>query len=148
MDSGKLSSVLWIELWNLFWKSCKFHYVGNKEERLSSFLVALKPALMIEWGHIYAYGIMGNLYIWEDIVNAEQCLQVLEQHMLPSRQNLFNKSLAYFRDTHYHSSESVWLPLFPNLSHLYLIVYLCVFKLSVLFLLGQITLSPQWTVEH
>lgn len=54
-----------------------------------------EPASMMLWGCISEHGIMGNiiiLHIYEGTINAGLYLQVLEQHMPPSRQ----ENLAYF----------------------------------------------------
>uniref|UniRef100_A0AAR2KFA0 Tc1-like transposase DDE domain-containing protein n=1 Tax=Pygocentrus nattereri TaxID=42514 RepID=A0AAR2KFA0_PYGNA len=44
-----------------------------------------KPASLMVWGCVSAHG-MGNLHICEGTINAERYIQVLEQHMLPSKQ--------------------------------------------------------------
>ncbi len=43
-----------------------------------------KPASLMVWGCISAYGI-GGLHVLEGTMNAESYIKVLEQHMLPSR---------------------------------------------------------------
>ncbi|KAK3563338.1 hypothetical protein QTP86_021817, partial [Hemibagrus guttatus] len=43
-----------------------------------------KPASLMVWGCMSACG-MGSLHIWKGTINAERYIQVLEQHMLPSR---------------------------------------------------------------
>uniref|UniRef100_A0AAR2L1I4 Transposase Tc1-like domain-containing protein n=1 Tax=Pygocentrus nattereri TaxID=42514 RepID=A0AAR2L1I4_PYGNA len=45
-----------------------------------------KPASLMVWGCVSAHG-MGNLHICEGTINAERYIQVLEQHMLPSKQH-------------------------------------------------------------
>ncbi len=45
------------------------------------------------WGCINAYG-MGSLHVLEGTMNAERYIKVLEQHMLPSRQRLFQQDNA------------------------------------------------------
>ncbi len=47
-----------------------------------------KPAYLMVWGCISAYS-MGSLHVLEGTTNAERYIKVLEQHMLPSRQRLF-----------------------------------------------------------
>ncbi len=47
-----------------------------------------KPAYLLVWGCISAY-CMGSLHVLEGTRNDERYIQVLEQHMLPSRQCLF-----------------------------------------------------------
>ncbi len=44
-------------------------------------------------GCISAYG-MGSLHVLEGTMNAERYIKVLEQHMLPSRQRLFQQDNA------------------------------------------------------
>ncbi|KAK3536187.1 hypothetical protein QTP70_035034, partial [Hemibagrus guttatus] len=43
-----------------------------------------KPASLMVWGCMSACG-MGSLHIWKGTINAERYIQVLEQHLLPSR---------------------------------------------------------------
>ncbi len=47
-----------------------------------------KPASLMVWGCMSVCG-MGSLHIWKGTINAERYIQVLEQHMLPSRRRLF-----------------------------------------------------------
>ncbi len=47
-----------------------------------------KPASLMVWGCISAY-CMGSLHVLEGTRNDERYIQVLEQHMLPSRRRLF-----------------------------------------------------------
>ena len=47
-----------------------------------------KPASVMVWGCVSAHG-TGNLHICEGTIKAERYTQVLEQHMLPSKQCLF-----------------------------------------------------------
>lgn len=46
-----------------------------------------KPASLMVWGCMNACG-MGSLHIWKGTINAERYIQVLEQHMLPSKRRL------------------------------------------------------------
>ena len=48
-----------------------------------------KPASVVVRGCVSAHGIMGNLHISEGTISAEKYIQVLEQHMLRSKQRLF-----------------------------------------------------------
>ena len=41
-----------------------------------------KLASLMVWGCMRAYGV-GSLHIWNSTINAEQYIEVLEQHMLP-----------------------------------------------------------------
>ncbi len=47
-----------------------------------------KPESLMVWGCISVYG-MGSLHVSEGTVKAERYEKVLKQHMLPSRQHLF-----------------------------------------------------------
>ncbi len=42
------------------------------------------------WGCINAH-VMGSLHVFEGTTNAERYIKVLEKHMLPSRQRLFQQ---------------------------------------------------------
>uniref|UniRef100_A0AAR2J4N9 Tc1-like transposase DDE domain-containing protein n=1 Tax=Pygocentrus nattereri TaxID=42514 RepID=A0AAR2J4N9_PYGNA len=55
-----------------------------------------KPASLMVWGYVSAHG-MGNLHICEGTINAERYIQVLEQHMLPSKQRLFQGRPCLFQ---------------------------------------------------
>ncbi len=55
-----------------------------------------KPASLKVWGCMSACG-MGSLYIWKGTINAERYIQVLEQHMLPSRRRLFQGRPCIFQ---------------------------------------------------
>lgn len=57
---------------------------------------AQKPASVMVWGCISANG-MGNLHICKGTINAERYIEVLEQHMLPSRQRLFRGRPCIFQ---------------------------------------------------
>ncbi len=52
-----------------------------------------KPASLMVWGCISAYS-MGSLHVLEGTVNADRYIKVLEQHMLLSRQCVFNQDKA------------------------------------------------------
>ncbi len=64
-----------------------------------------KPASLMVWGCISAYG-MGSLYVLEGTMNAERYIKVLEQHMLPSRQCVFELDNA---KPHYAAITAAWL---------------------------------------
>ncbi len=53
-----------------------------------------KPASLMLWGCISAYGI-GRLDVLEGTMNAERYMKVLEQHMLPSRSHVFQQDPTY-----------------------------------------------------
>ena len=59
-----------------------------------SVLTVQKPASLMVWGCISAYGV-GSLHIWKGSINAEQCIEVLEQHMLAKQAgSVLNKQSA------------------------------------------------------
>ncbi len=64
-----------------------------------------KPASLMVWGCINAHG-MGSLHVLEGSMNAERCLKVLEQHMLPSRGRVFQQDNA---KTHIAVITTAWL---------------------------------------
>uniref|UniRef100_A0AAY5L4N0 Tc1-like transposase DDE domain-containing protein n=1 Tax=Esox lucius TaxID=8010 RepID=A0AAY5L4N0_ESOLU len=55
-----------------------------------------KPASMMVWGCISTYG-MGDFHICEGTINAEEYIQVLEQHMVPSRIHIFQERSRLFQ---------------------------------------------------
>ncbi len=85
-----------------------------------------KPASLMVWGCISAYN-MDSLYVLEGPMNAERYIyiKVLEEHMLPSRRNLFQGRPCVFQQQDYakphtaaittawHRSRSVWVLNWP-----------------------------------
>ncbi len=71
-----------------------------------------KPASLMVWGCMSACG-MGSLHIWKGTINAERYIQVLEQHMLPSRRRLFQGRACIFQHDnarpHTASITTSWL---------------------------------------
>ncbi len=71
-----------------------------------------KPASLMVWGCMSACG-MGSLHIWKGTINAERYIQVLEQHMLPSRHRLFQGRPCIFQHDnarpHTASITTSWL---------------------------------------
>ncbi len=71
-----------------------------------------KPASLMVWGCMSACG-MGSLHIWKGTINAERYIQVLEQHMLPSRRRLFQGRPCNFQHDnarpHTASITTSWL---------------------------------------
>ncbi len=71
-----------------------------------------KPASLMVWGCMSACG-MGSLHIWKGTINAERYMQVLEQHMLPSRRRLFQGRPCIFQHDnarpHTASITTSWL---------------------------------------
>uniref|UniRef100_A0A9J8B2T7 Tc1-like transposase DDE domain-containing protein n=1 Tax=Cyprinus carpio carpio TaxID=630221 RepID=A0A9J8B2T7_CYPCA len=72
----------------------------------------LNPASLMVWGCMSACG-MGSLHIWKGTINAERYIQVLEQHMLPSRRRLFQGRPCIFQHDnarpHTASITTSWL---------------------------------------
>ncbi len=70
------------------------------------------PASLMVWGCMSACG-MGSLHIWKSTINAERYIQVLEQHMLPSRRRLFQGRPCIFQHDnarpHTASITTSWL---------------------------------------
>ncbi len=64
-----------------------------------------KPASLMVWGCISAYG-MGSLHVLKGTMNAERYIMVLEQHMLPSRGNVFQQDNA---KPHTAAITTAWL---------------------------------------
>ncbi len=71
-----------------------------------------KPASLMVSGCMSACG-MGSLHIWKGTINAERYIQVLEQHMLPSRRRLFQGRPCIFQHDnarpHTASITTSWL---------------------------------------
>ena len=64
---------------------------------------------MAVWGCVNAHGIMGNLYICEGTRNAERYIQVSEQHLLPSKQRLFQRRPCLFQQGNAEPHNAMWL---------------------------------------
>ncbi len=71
-----------------------------------------KPASLMVWGCISAYG-MDSLHVLECTMNAERYINVLEKHMLPSRQRLFQGRPCVFQQDkakpHTAAIRTAWL---------------------------------------
>ncbi len=71
-----------------------------------------KSASLMVWGCISAYG-MGSLHVLEGTMNAERYINVLEQHMLPSRRRLFQGRPCVFQQDnakpHTAAITTAWL---------------------------------------
>uniref|UniRef100_A0A9J7YZN5 Tc1-like transposase DDE domain-containing protein n=1 Tax=Cyprinus carpio carpio TaxID=630221 RepID=A0A9J7YZN5_CYPCA len=78
-----------------------------------------KPASLMVWGCMTACG-MGSLHIWKGTINAERYIQVLEQHMLPSRRRLLKGRPCIFQHDiarpHTASTTTSWLLKWPACS--------------------------------
>ncbi len=64
-----------------------------------------KPVSLMVWGCISAYG-MGSLHVLEGTMNTERYIKVLEEHMLPSRQRVFQQDNA---KPHTAAITTAWL---------------------------------------
>ncbi len=90
---AKWKTVLWSDeskFEDLFGKLGR-HVIRTKEDKDNPSCYqrsVQKPASLMVWGCMSACG-MGSLHIWKGTINAERYIQVLEQHMLPSRRRLF-----------------------------------------------------------
>ncbi len=91
------------------------HVIRTKEDKdnLSCYQRSVqKPASLMVWGCMSACG-MGSLHIWKGTINAERYIQVLEQHMLPSRRRLFQGRPCIFQHDnakpHTASITTSWL---------------------------------------
>ncbi len=64
------------------------------------------------WGCISAYG-MGSLHFVEGTMNAERCIKVSEQHIIPSRRRLFQGIPCVFQQDiakpHTTAITTAWL---------------------------------------
>ncbi len=67
--------------------------------------VQFKSQSLMVWGCISAYG-MGSLHVLEGTMNAERYIEVLEQHMLPSRRRVFQQDNA---KPHTAAITTAWL---------------------------------------
>ncbi len=71
-----------------------------------------KPASLMVWVCMSTCG-MGSLHVWKGTINAERYIQVLEQHMLPSRRRLFQGRPCIFQHDnarpHTASITTSWL---------------------------------------
>ncbi len=117
MDCGKVencSVVRRIKIWSFFGKLGR-HVIRTKEDKDNPSCYqrsVQKPASLMVWGCMSACG-MGSLHIWKGTINAERYIQVLEQHMLPSRRRLFQGRPCLFKHDnarpHTASITTSWL---------------------------------------
>uniref|UniRef100_A0A803JAZ8 Tc1-like transposase DDE domain-containing protein n=1 Tax=Xenopus tropicalis TaxID=8364 RepID=A0A803JAZ8_XENTR len=91
------------------------HVIRNKEDKDNPSCYqrsVQKPASLMVWGCMSACG-MGSLHVWKGSINAEKYIQVLEQHMLPSRRHLFQGRPCIFQQDnsrpHSASITTSWL---------------------------------------
>ncbi len=114
---AKWKTVLWSDestFEDLFGKLGR-HVIRTKEDKDNPSCYqrsVQKPACLMVWGCMSACG-MGSLHIWKGTINAERYIQVLEQHMLPSRRRLFQGRTCIFQHDnarpHTASITTSWL---------------------------------------
>ena len=72
-----------------------------------------KPTSVMVQGCVSAHGTTGNLHIYIGTINAERYIQVLDQHILPSKQRLFQGRPCLFQQDsakpHYARVTTAWL---------------------------------------
>ncbi len=90
---AKWQTVLWSDesKFEVLFEKLGRHVIRTKEDKDNPSCYqrsVQKPASLMVWGCMSACG-MGSLHIWKGTINAERYIQVLEQHMLPSRHHLF-----------------------------------------------------------
>ncbi len=96
---AKWKTVLWSDesKFEVLFGKLRCHVIRTKEDKDNPSCYqrsVQKPASLMVWGCMSACG-MGSLHIWKGTINAERYIQVLEQHMLPSRRRLFQEDLAF-----------------------------------------------------
>ncbi len=90
---AKWKTVLWSDesKFDVLFGKLGRHVIRTKEDKDNPSCYqrsVQKPASLMVWGCMSACG-MGSLHIWKGTINVERYIQVLEQHMLPSRRRLF-----------------------------------------------------------
>ena len=114
MECGKMEDCSVVRrVTSSFWKCgtpCHPDQRGQGQPKLLSTLSS--EACMMVWGCMSACG-MGSLHVWKGTINAEKYIQVLEQHMLPSRHHLFQGRPCIFQQDnarpHSASITTSWL---------------------------------------
>ncbi len=98
---AKWKTVLWSDesKFEILFGKLGRHVIRTKEDKDNPSCYqrsVQKPASLMVWGCMSACG-MGSLHIWKGTINAERYIQVLEQHMLPSRRRLFQGRPCLFQ---------------------------------------------------
>ena len=98
---AKWKSVLWSDesKFEVHFGKLGRHVIRTKEDKDNPSCYqrsVQKPASLMVWGCMSACG-MGSLHIWKGTINADSYIQVLEQHMLPSRRRLFQGRPCIFQ---------------------------------------------------
>ncbi len=114
---AKWKTVLWSDesKFEVLFGKLGCHVIRTKEDKDNPSCYqrsVQKPASLMVWGCMSACG-MGSLHIWKGTINAERYIQVLEQHMLPSRRRLFQGRPCIFQHDnarpHTASITTSWL---------------------------------------
>ncbi len=114
---AKWKTVLWSDesKFEVLFGKLGRHVIRTKEDKENPSCYqrsVQKPASLMVWGCMSACG-MGSLHIWKGTINAERYIQVLEQHMLPSRRRLFQGRPCIFQHDnarpHTASITTSWL---------------------------------------
>ncbi len=96
---AKWKTVLWSDesKFEVLFGKLGRHVIRTKEDKDNPVVISAQFRSL----HLWWYGVawvrvgMGSLHIWKGTINAERYIQVLEQHMLPSRRSLFQEDLAF-----------------------------------------------------
>ncbi|MBN3294693.1 TCB1 transposase, partial [Polypterus senegalus] len=114
---AKWKTVLWSDesRFEVLFGNLGRHVIRTKEDKDNPSCYqrsVQKPASLMVWGCMSACG-MGSLHVWKGTINAEKYIQVLEQHMLPSRRHLFQGRPCIFQQDnarpHSASITTSWL---------------------------------------
>uniref|UniRef100_A0A803JHS9 Paired domain-containing protein n=1 Tax=Xenopus tropicalis TaxID=8364 RepID=A0A803JHS9_XENTR len=114
---AKWKTVLWSDesQFEVLFGNLGRHVIRTKEDKDNPSCYqrsVQKPASLMVWGCMSACG-MGSLHVWKGSINAEKYIQVLEQHMLPSRRHLFQGRPCIFQQDnarpHSASITTSWL---------------------------------------
>ncbi|KAG2462527.1 TCB1 transposase, partial [Polypterus senegalus] len=114
---AKWKTVLWSDesRFKVLFGNLGHHVIRTKEDKDNPSCYqrsVQKPASLMVWGCMSACG-MGSLHVWKGTINAEKYIQVLEQHMLPSRRHLFQGRPCIFQQDnarpHSASITTSWL---------------------------------------
>uniref|UniRef100_A0A9J7ZU29 Tc1-like transposase DDE domain-containing protein n=1 Tax=Cyprinus carpio carpio TaxID=630221 RepID=A0A9J7ZU29_CYPCA len=98
---AKWKTVLWLEesKFEVLFGKLGRHVIRTKEDKDNPGCYqhsVQKPASLMVLGCMSACG-MGSLHIWKGTINAERYIQVLEQHMLPSRPHTVSITTSWLR---------------------------------------------------
>ncbi len=114
---AKWKTVLWSDKskFEVLFGKLGRHVIRTKEDKdnPSCYQHSVQKTIsLMVWGCMSACG-MGSLHIWKGTINAERYIQVLEQHMLPSRRRLFQGRPCIFQHDnarpHTASITTSWL---------------------------------------